>query len=63
MDPLRRDDIEDARRTPPEEKAREVCAMFAIGVDLKRTGLRLRYPTASDDEIEAMIGDWLSSDG
>lgn len=62
VDALRRDDIEEARRTPPEEKARQVGEMFAMGIELKRAGLRLRHPGASDDELEAMIDEWLASD-
>ena len=62
MDPLRRDDIEEARRTAPAEKARQVGEMFSMGIELKRVGLRLRHPSATEDQIEAMIDDWLASD-
>jgi hypothetical protein len=60
MDALRRDDLEQARRTSPEEKLRQTLDAWRTGVRLKRTALRLRHPNASDDEIEAMLDAWVA---
>jgi hypothetical protein len=60
VDPLRRDDIEHARRTPPEEKLRQALEMMRTGIRLKRAGLKVRHPEATPDDIERMIREWLS---
>ena len=62
MDPLRRDDIEAMRTTPPEEKARQAFALFRSGLRLKRAGLRVRHPEATSAEIDEMVRAWLASD-
>ena len=62
MDPLRRDDIEAMRTTPPAEKARQAFELFQSGLRLKRAGLRARHPDATDAEIDEMVRAWLASD-
>jgi len=62
VDPLRRDDVEVMRRTPPEEKARQVLDLFETALLLKRAALRARRPDASDAELEAAIRAWLARD-
>jgi hypothetical protein len=62
MDALRRDDIERARTTSLEEKARQTLEMMRTGVRLKRAGLRARFPSATPEEIEAMVQRWLERD-
>ena len=42
MDPLRRDSIERAIRTAPEEKARQALEMMEAAIWLRRAGLRAR---------------------
>ena len=60
MDALRRDDLESARRASPEEKLRQTLDAWRTGVRLKRAALRLRHPSASDAEIEAMLDAWVA---
>ena len=62
MDPLRRDDIERARKATPEEKAAQALDMVDAAIWLKRTGLRARYPSESEAEIDRRLRDWLLSD-
>ena len=62
MDPMRRDDIERARRTPPGEKALQTFDLMATGIVLYRAGLRARYPGESEQEIEARVREWLRRD-
>jgi hypothetical protein len=59
MDPLRRDDIERARKATPEEKARKALEMMRFGARLKRAGLRAQYPQESAEQIEERIRQWL----
>lgn len=59
MDRLRRDDIEEARRLTPEEKARQALEMMRAAVRLKRAGLRARYPDESGAGIERRVREWL----
>ena len=59
MDPLRRDDIERARKATPAEKARRTLALMRFGTRLKRAGLRERYPRDSAEQIEERIRQWL----
>jgi hypothetical protein len=37
--------------------------MMRVGIRLHRAGLRARYPTASDAEIESRLRGWLRRDG
>jgi hypothetical protein len=62
MDALRENDIEIARMTPPEEKLRQVLQMVETGIRLKRAGLRVRHPSATPEQIEEMLQQWLESD-
>ena len=59
MDPLRKDDIERARRTPPEERMRAVLDAVNAGVRIRLAALRAKRPLASDQEIEAALREWL----
>lgn len=59
MDRLRRDDIEQARRLTPEEKAVLALEMMRAAVRLERAGLRARYPNESEAEIERRVREWL----
>ena len=60
VDPLRRDDLERARATSPEERARQALEAMRTGIRLKRAGLRARFPDASPDEIDARLNQWLT---
>lgn len=63
VDPLRRDDVERARATSPEERARQAFDAMRTGVRLKRAALRARDPGASGEEIEARVRRWLERNG
>lgn len=60
MDRLRQDDLERARRTPVEERARQTLEMMATGIQLQRIALRRRFPEATEDEIERRLRAWLA---
>lgn len=60
MDALREDDVETMRRTPPEEKARQLFELFRFGLKLRRAALRERHPDARAEEVEAMVRQWLA---
>jgi hypothetical protein len=62
MDRLRRDDIERARATPPEERARQALEAMRTGIRLKRAALIARYPDALAEEIDARLQRWLERD-
>jgi hypothetical protein len=62
MDALRRDDVERARATSPEEKARQAFDAMRTGIRLKRAALRERDPAASPEEIEQRLQRWLERD-
>lgn len=59
VDPLKADDIAQARRTPPAEKLRQALDMMTMGIELQRANLRRRYPDESDAEIQARLQRWL----
>jgi hypothetical protein len=62
MDALERDDLEVARRTSPEERARQLLALIRVGFRVKRSALRARYPSESEEDIEARFRRWLEGD-
>ena len=62
MDPIRRDSIERAIRTPPEEKARQALEMMRLAIRLRRAGLGARFPTETAEQIEERVRRWLLRD-
>jgi hypothetical protein len=62
VDPLGRDDIESARKTTPEERARQTLDMMRTGYRLKLAGLRQQYPLESEEQIEQRFRRWLEGD-
>jgi hypothetical protein len=62
MDRLRRDDIERARATAAEERARQALDAVRTGIRLKRAALAARYPNEAEGEIEARLQRWLERD-
>jgi Rv0078B-related antitoxin len=62
MDALERDDLEVARRTSPEERARQLLALIRFGFRVKRSALRARHPSDSEEDIEARFLRWLEGD-
>ena len=62
MDSLRQDDIERARATPLEERARQTLEAMRTGFRLKRAALRTRFPLAAPEEIERLFQRWLERD-
>ena len=62
VDPLRSDDIERARATSPEERARQALEMMRTGIRLKRAALAVRHPSCSPEELDALLQRWLERD-
>jgi hypothetical protein len=62
VDILRRDDIERARKTPPEVKALQALEMMRLGIRLKRDALKRQFPSEEAEAIEARLRRWLASD-
>jgi hypothetical protein len=62
VDALERDDLEDARRTSPEERACQLLALIRTGFGVKRSALRSRYPSEAEEDIEARFRRWLEGD-
>jgi hypothetical protein len=62
VDPLRRDDIERARRTPPDERTRQALEAMRTGIRLKQMALRARFPEESEAQLEARLRRWLARD-
>jgi len=60
MDALRRDDLREARETPPGEKLRQALVLMQDGIALHRATLRMRHPACSDDEIRSLLDRWLA---
>lgn len=58
VDPLKTDDIAQARRTPPAEKLLQALDMMTMSIKLQRANLRRRYPDESDAEIQARLQRW-----
>ena len=61
-DPLRRDDLERARSTTPEERARQTLDLMQAGYRLKRAALHARHPDEAEEQIEARFRRWLEGD-
>ncbi len=62
MDPLRADDLARARATSPGEKLVQALDMMRAGFALKRAALRVRFPSARQEEIDARFRRWLEAD-
>ena len=62
METLRRDDIERARRTPPEEKAKQAFALMRFGIKLQRSRLRQAFPGESEEQIRQRLLRWMARD-
>ena len=61
-DPLHDDDVATARRTTPEERARQTLDLMRTGYRLKRAALRVRHPRATEGELDALFPRWLDGD-
>jgi hypothetical protein len=59
VDPLRRDDLERARRLAPAEKLVLAVELMSVGIELRRAGVRARRPTATEAEIEEELRRWM----
>lgn len=62
MDPLRAHDLETARSTSPAEKAAQAIELMRLGIELKRTSLRARFPEDSEEAIDRRLRAWLDRD-
>ncbi|MEI7894912.1 MAG: hypothetical protein WCI05_17575 [Myxococcales bacterium] len=56
------DELQDALRAAPAEKAKQTFAMSRTGFALKRAQLRARNPGASEAAIERLLQAWLEED-
>jgi len=61
VDPLRKDDVETARRTPEGEKLRQALELMAMGIELQRRKLRASLPDAPESVIEERLFAWMSA--
>jgi uncharacterized protein YaeQ len=62
VDPLRRATLDEARRTTPEQRARQTLELMQTGYRLKRAALRARHPDETQEELEARFRAWLEGD-
>jgi hypothetical protein len=62
LDPLRQDDLERARRTPAEERARQAIDLANFGIRQQRAAIRVRFHGATEDEIDRRFRLWLARD-
>jgi Rv0078B-related antitoxin len=62
VDSLRRDAIDVARRTSPEERARQTLDLMQTGYRLKRAALRTRHPDETEEQIDTRFRAWLEGD-
>lgn len=63
MEALRQDDLERARHTPPEEKAKQAFALMRFGIKLQRSKLRQEFPDETDQQIRQRLLRWMARDG
>lgn len=62
MDRLREHDLETARTTPPEVKAEQALDAMRMGIELKWSALRARYPAETEEQIDQRLLAWLARD-
>lgn len=62
MEVLRQDDLERARRTPPEEKAKQAFALMRFGIKLQRSKLRQEFPGEPDEQLRQRLRRWMARD-
>jgi hypothetical protein len=62
METLRHDDIERARLTPPEEKAKQAFALMRFGIKLQRSKLRQAFPDETEEQIRQRLRRWMARD-
>ena len=60
MDPFLAEEIAHARQATPEARLLEALQVMADGFEVKRASLRLRFPLASEAEIEERLWRWAS---
>ncbi len=59
MDLLRKEEIARVRRTPLSVRLVQALETMSLGITLKRSGFRHRYPNETEDQIESRIRRWL----
>jgi hypothetical protein len=55
MEALRQDDLERARQTPPEEKAKQAFALMRFGIKLQRSKLQREFPDEPEEQIRQRL--------
>jgi len=62
VDPLRANDLEIARNTPPEVKLAQALDLMETGIRLKRAALRQANPSMTDADLDEALERWLMRD-
>jgi hypothetical protein len=62
VDPLLAAEREAAAKLTPSEKLVQALELMAAGIRLKRSSFRRRFPTASEEEIDRLVVEWLGED-
>jgi len=60
IDEIERERIDRARRTPPEEKLLQGPRLFDRVCRIMRDGIRMQFPSASEDEVWRIFLDRLA---
>ena len=60
MEALRQDDLDRARRTQPEEKAKQAFALMRFGIKLKQSKLRQEFPDEPEEQIAQRLLRWMA---
>ena len=50
-----RDEIERARREPPERKMAEGVRLFDRAISLMKAGIRMQFPDADEQKVQAIL--------
>jgi hypothetical protein len=62
LDPLQQDDIDRARRTPMDERVRQMIETVNFGFRMQEAAIRARFPGATEAEIDRRMRLWLAYD-
>lgn len=60
MDSLLENSVELSLQKTPAEKLAEALELMSVGSRLKRVALRTQNPSCSEEDIDAMLAEWLT---
>lgn len=63
VDSLQAHDRDEAQRLSPSEKLAQALEMMRVGIIMKRSLVRRRFPEAAEADIERLLDAWLMDDG